>query len=396
MNRSRIRLADLIPTAALGLRARPWRSALSALGIAIGVAAIVAVLGITQSSKAQLLAQIDQLGTNLLVVANGHSMEGNEIELPRTAAASIGHLDGVTAVAPTAELPGRYVYRNNRIPAPQNGGLAVRAADARLLSTLDGSVCTGRFLDDTLGSYPVVVLGARAATQLGIADLGQPTRIWLGGHWFTVVGLLRPLPLAPEIDRSALIGFTAAGQLFGYDGRPSRIYLRTDVSQVDTVHALLSATAAPANPVDVAVSQPSDALTMRANAAGTLDALFLGLGAVALLVGAIGIANVMVIAVLERRTEIGLRRAMGAARIHVAGQFLAESLALAAMGAIGGLAVGVAVTVGVAQAHGWVVQLPAQAPLLGAVAAFVVGALAGLYPAVRAARLSPTDALRAG
>ena len=392
MLRSRLRPADLVRTATLGLRARPWRSALSALGIAIGVAAIVAVLGITRSSQAQLLAQIDRLGTNLLVVADGHSVEGDEVELPATAAARIGRVDGVRSVAPTAELAGLHVYRTDRIPPAQTGGIAVRGADQRLMSTLDGAV-DGRYLDPSLSGYPAVVLGAQGARQLGVRP---GDRVWLGGHWFAVVGVLHPLDLAPELDRSALIGFGVAGALFGYDGRPSRIYLRTDVSAVGSVHDRLAATAQPSDPAEVAVSRPSDALTVRASAAGTLGGLLLGLGAVALLVGAIGIANVMVIAVLERRTEIGLRRALGAARAHVAGQFLAESLVLAAFGAAGGLLAAVSVTVAVARSHGWPPQVPAWALALGAGAALGIGALAGLYPALRAARLSPTDALRAG
>jgi putative ABC transport system permease protein len=388
-------MRDLVPTATLGLRSRPLRAALCALGIAIGVASIVAVLGITRSSQAQLLAQIDQLGTNLLVVANGHSLNGGEVELPANATSRITRVDAVQSVAPTAELTGVYVYRSDRVPPARIGGLAVRATDARLLTTLGATVAQGRFLDAALSDFPTVVLGAQAAGQLGIAHLDRPTRMWLGGHWFTVVGILRPLPLAPEVDRSALVGFPVAARLFGYDGKPSRIYLRTDVDRVTEVFALLGRSADPARPDEVAVSRPSDALTIRAAAAGTLNGLFLGLGAVALLVGAVGIANVMVISVLERRTEIGLRRALGAARIHVAAQFLTEAVVLASLGALGGLAAGAGVTVEVAREHAWPAVLPGQAPLLGLAAALAIGALAGLYPALRAARLSPTDALRA-
>jgi putative ABC transport system permease protein len=395
-DRSHLRTADLPALAAIGLRTRPIRTALSALGIAIGVAATVAVLGLARSSQAELLAQIDRLGTNVLVVSSGSTLDGAETELPADAVARIGRVDGVDRVTPTAELPGVHVYRNDHVLPQQTGGMAVRAADASLLSTLDGSVRSGRFLDSAVGSYPSTVLGGTAATILGITDLDRPTLVWLGGRWFTVIGILDPLPLATEIDRSALVGFGVAADLFGYDRRPSRIYLRTAVDRVVPVHDLLAATVNPPHPEHVAVSRPSDVLTARAAAVSTLGALFLGLGAVALLVGAIGIANTMVISVLERRTEIGLRRALGARRSHVAAQFLGESLLLAAIGALGGLLVGTALTAALAATRGWVIQIPAEAPLIGLGSAVVTGALAGLYPALRAARLSPTDALRAG
>jgi len=391
--RSSLRAADLLPIGTLGLRSRRTRAALSALGIAIGIASMVAVLGVTRSSESHLLAQLDKLGTNLLTVVNGSSLGANaEAELPVTAAPMIGRVDGVLGVAPTAQLGTLHVYRNDRVPSGQTGGLAVRVCDSSLLATLQGSVLSGRF--DMSGPYPVTVLGHDTAVTLGIDRFDAGTRVWLGGHWFTVAGILNSFPLEPEIDRSALVSADAATKLLGYDGHPSRIYVRTDPDRVQEVANLLAPTANPDNPFQVKASLPSDALTAQVAVKQSAGALFLGLGAIALLVGAIGIANVMVVSVLERRSEIGLRRTLGATRGHVAAQFLTESLVLSTLGGVGGVLIGSAVTAGMAVNRGWDVLIPPQAIWGGLGVALVAGAIAGLYPALRAARMSPTDALR--
>jgi putative ABC transport system permease protein len=390
--RSRLRAGDLLPIGTLGLRSRKLRALMSGVGIAIGIASIVAVLGVTRSSESHLLAQLDQLGTNLLTVVNGQDTSGVEAELPSSAAPMIRLVPYVRNVAPTAQLAGAKVYRNDRVPAGLTGGLAVRACDASLLSTLDGALLTGRFLDG--GTTSSVVLGYDAATTLGVPNTGAGSQVWLGGHWFTVVGILKPVPLAAEIDRSALVSFSVATRLLGYDGHPSRIYLRADPDHVDEVHRVLGATANPASPAEVAVSRPSDALTAQLAVRDSSGSLILALGAIALLVGVIGIANIMVISVVERRTEIGLRRALGAARIHVAVQFLTESLVLAVAGGTAGIATGVLITGVMALSRGWAVLIPAQALWGGVIVAVLAGAIAGLYPALRAAGIPPTDALR--
>jgi putative ABC transport system permease protein len=384
--------ADVLRTGSLGLRTRRLRAALSAAGIAIGIAAMVAVLGISASSKADLLAQLDQLGTNLLRVAPGQSFTGEQAVLPTSAAAMLRRVAGVEQGAATVGVAAATVRRSPYVDVAETGGIAVAAADPSLLGTVGARLRRGRFLDAAIARYPAVVLGADAADQLGIDDTGS--RVWIAGRWFTVVGILEPAALASSLDSAALVGLPVAERLLGADPNPSTVYVRADPDAVARVRDLLGRSADPQHPEEVDVSRPSDALEARAAAKTAFTSLFLGLGAVALLVGGVGIANVMVISVLERRSEVGLRRALGATRRQVGAQFLCESVLLAAVGGVSGVALGALVTAGYAGSQGWPTVLPLVALAGGVGAALAIGALAGSYPALRAARLSPTDALR--
>ena len=390
---ARLAFSDLARTSAAGLRSRKLRAALSALGIMIGIAAVVGVLGLSQSSKSDLLEQLDRLGTNLLTVQAGTGIGAGSGELPDSATAMIGRINPVEASAAVRDVDAN-VYKSDLIPSTQSGGISVKAADTDLLETLGGDLADGRFLDEAASNYPTAVLGAVAAERLGIANLDAAPLVWLGDQWFAVVGILEPLDLASDIDRSALIGQKAAADYLGSEEAPSKIFVRTDPAFVDDVLAVLGATASPENPEEVEVARPTDALEAREAADDTLTLLFLGLGGVALLVGGVGIANVMVISVLERRAEIGLRRALGATRRQIGTQFLTEALLLSAVGGAGGIALGAAATAGYSRLQGWDVLIPPVAIFGGIAAALVIGAVAGLYPAIRASRLSPTEALR--
>jgi putative ABC transport system permease protein len=377
----------------LGLRSRRVRALLSALGISIGIAAIVGVLGISQSSKSGLLTELGKLG-NLLTVQASNTAFGQQTELPTTSEGMVGRIGPVTNVTQIGAISNTNVYRNSLIPTIDTNGISLTATDAALPSTLGATLAHGIFLNAATAHFPAVVLGAETASLLGIDNLANPTQVWIGGHWFTVIGILQPVQLVSQMDSMAFIGFPIAEHYFGFDGHPSELFLRAVPNEVTAVASVLSATVDPQNPSTVAWNLPADILKAEVDATGAYNGLLLGLGAVALLVGGVGIANVMVISVLERRSEIGLRRALGASRRHVAEQFLAEALLLSLLGGVAGTVIGGAATVIYAVSQHWSVQIPVVALYGGVLAALAIGAIAGLYPSMRAARLSPTEALR--
>jgi len=389
----RLHPADLARTAGVGLRTRRLRAALSALGIAIGVAAMVAVLGLSASSQAGLLAEIDRLGTNLLTVSPGQTLGGGDAKLPFDAPAMIARIGPVETVQSTGKTKAN-AYRSPYIPSINSNALTVNAASLDLPAAVRTTVAQGRYLNAATAEQPVAVLGSAAASRLGIGRIHPGARIWVGGQWFYLAGILNPATLTPEIDSSVLVGYPAAQKYLHFDGHPSTVYVRAQTDQVTAVQEVLAATANPQNPNEVSVSQPSAALVARAAAQSALNGLFLGLGAVALLVGGIGVANTMVISVLERRSEIGLRRALGATKGNIRLQFLSEAILLSALGGAAGVAIGTTAIAIYAGVKGWATVVPPLGWAGGLGAAIAIGAIAGLLPALRAARMQPTEALR--
>jgi len=391
---ARLSPRDVVRTGGSGLRTRPLRVFLSALGIAIGIAAMTAVVGISTSSRADLESKLDRLGTNLLTVGPGSTLFGADAELPVESVAMVRRIGPVTEVSATGNVEAN-IYRSDRIPPGETGGIAVLAAHTDLLGTVGARIAVGTWLNAATSRYPAVVLGSTAAQRLGITSADPDVLVRIGGRWFTVVGILDPAELAPELDSAALVGWDVAGSELGFDGHPTTIYSRSRDDAVDDVRSVLAATANPEAPTEVKVSRPSDALAAKDATNKAFTGLLLGLGGVALLVGGVGVANTMVISVLERRSEIGLRRALGATQGQIRLQFLVESQLLAALGGVGGVLLGIAVTIGYAATQGWLAVVPPWAPAGAVAATLLIGALAGLYPAMRAARLAPTEALAA-
>jgi putative ABC transport system permease protein len=405
-----------------GLRARPLRAVLAAIGIALGIAVTIAAVGISSSSRADLDALLDQIGTNLLTVTAGQA-PGSPRHLPHESIPMIGQIDQVESVSGVGSVAGARAYRNDRVEKTEDDGVAVLAARTDLPTTVGATVEQGNWLDDATARLPVVVLGAAAANRLGLARDGVDTQIWLGGRtrnghdppkadgtmaapeadvsgslgeeWFTVVGILAPVPLAPELDNAALVGWPVAEDRLGFNGYPTTVYVRVAEHAVDDVRDVLARTADPQHPDQVQVGRPSDAIEAMYAADSVSTGMLLGLGLVALGAGGIGVAATMAVSVLERRSEIGLRRALGATRGQIRAQFLTEGILLSLLGGVAGVLLGAGIIAGYAAAQGWPAVVPVGAAVGGVAAAGVVGAVAAIHPAIRAGRLTPVQALAA-
>lgn len=405
--RSRLSTSDLFAEALAGMLQRPGRAALTALGTVLGVAAFVAVVGLTGTAGGQISKRFTALAATTVTVEDTGGTGSDSAEdlapdsFPRDADSRVAAIDGVSAAGVwwTVDDQGKIPVTGLPIPGARDpGGMPIVAASPGMLRAARASVREGRLYDEFHDSRAerVVLLGAAAAEQLGIASLtGQPA-IFIGGTPYTVVGIVKDVARETDLLFSVIVPRGTAERFLGQPGADRRptMLVETRPGAVAVVGAQLAVALRPDAPELFKVITPPDPTQLRDQVSSDLGVLFLLLAGVCLVIGAVGIANTTMVAVLERVPEIGLRRALGARPRHIAGQFLVESAAAGTAGGLVGTSLGVIVVVLVALARQWTAVLAPAAVLPAPFIGTIIGVLAGLYPAVKAARIEPVEALR--
>mgnify|MGYP003321446787 FL=1 len=393
MSKNKLRTRDLFFVAVYGVKARKGRVALTSIGIGIGIAAIVAVSGIAASGSADLLSTLESLGTNLVKASPQAGFFGTQEELPEGVIGMVERIGPVEEVTSTTQTD-LLVRRSNFISEFEGGGISTIVTSSELLNVIGGNLLEGRFITDGLSDLPVTVLGSVTAKRLGITNLSQPSKILIDDEWFGVIGIIEELKIHPDLDRSVFIGYGAAKKLFDINEEPTTIYLRANPSFIEDVVEVIAPSMNPENPDQVEVSRPSDALEAQQAVEASFTNLLLGLGSVALLVGGVAIANVMVMSVLERRMEIGVRRSIGATRREIRYQFLLESIVLSGIGGLVGVMLGSLITLAYTNYTNIVFSIPVWQILGAVVLALLIGAISGVYPAIKASKIQPAEAVR--
>ena len=393
MNKNKLRTRDLFFVAVYGVKARKGRAALTSIGIGIGIAAIVAVSGIAASGSADLLSTLESLGTNLVKASPQAGFFGTQEELPEGVIGMVERIGPVEEVTSTTQTD-LLVRRSNFISEFEGGGISTIVTSSELLNVIGGKLSEGRFITDGLSDLPVTVLGSVTAKRLGITNLSKPTKILIDDEWFGVIGIVEELKIHPDLDRSVFIGYGAAKKLFDINEEPTTIYLRANPTFIEDVVEVIAPSMNPENPDQVEVSKTTKTLETQQAVEASFTNLLLGLGSVALLVGGVAIANVMVMSVLERRMEIGVRRSIGATRREIRYQFLLESIVLSGIGGLVGVMLGSLITLAYTNYTNIVFSIPVWQILGAVVLALLIGAISGVYPAIKASKIQPAEAVR--
>ena len=402
VSRSAMSLRDLVNEALAGMFARPGRMALTVLGVVIGMSALVATMGLTRTAGNRIISQFDQLAaTELFVTARPGAASGliDPKALPWDAPSRLLRLNGVVAAGTMSDVEvGNELVSSSPVKDPLNPSafkLAVRAASPDLYRAVRAELETGRFPDagHSARGERVAVLGPDAAVRLGITQLERLPAISIGDQLYMVVGILRDVGRRPEILGSVIIPEGTARRYFGLAG-PGLVVVETRIGAAYLIADQSSVALRPDDPRALKVQVPLEPKRVKDEVQADLSVMFLMLGGLSLIVGALGIANITLVGVMERTGEIGLRRAIGATKGHIAAQFLVESVSMGVIGGIIGAAVGVLIVIGVSAIQVWTPVLDPLAPLLAPVVGGVIGVLSGIYPAMRAAKLEPAEAFR--